>query len=212
MGIDELELSIVTPEVGPLAIFGSAAGDAVAGLLERAGITVYLSAVAQVLAAGHDRAAPGGRAAPGQDDRDSSHRRPRDSGPGGGGAHGFIPIDSACWVPGADAFTRAGDAAAYPIRHGGLGSPDGRHRSSVDRAARPEQRSISSHSCRSSAKLLSGGAPLYLRRTARRPARFESEVYDTPPWPEDQKVVAEELGPYLAGSTSDHRALRGVRC
>jgi hypothetical protein len=36
MGIDELELSIVTPEVGPLAIFGSAAGDAVAGLLGRA--------------------------------------------------------------------------------------------------------------------------------------------------------------------------------
>ena len=30
MGIDELELSIVTPEVGPMAIFGSAAGDAVA--------------------------------------------------------------------------------------------------------------------------------------------------------------------------------------
>ena len=37
----------MTPEVGPLAIFGSAAGDAVAGLLERAGITVYLSAVVQ---------------------------------------------------------------------------------------------------------------------------------------------------------------------
>ena len=27
---------------------------------------------------------------------------------------------------------------------------------------------------------------------------FESEVFDTPPWPADEKVVAEELGPYLA--------------
>ena len=27
---------------------------------------------------------------------------------------------------------------------------------------------------------------------------FESEVYDEPPWPADDKVVAEELGPYLA--------------
>ena len=27
---------------------------------------------------------------------------------------------------------------------------------------------------------------------------FESEVYDEPPWPSDEKVVAEELGSYLA--------------
>ena len=47
---------------------------------------------------------------------------------------------------------------------------------------------------RSSTKLLSGG-----RRSTSAHAlvgrRGESEVYDTPPWPEDQKVVAEELGP-----------------
>ena len=30
------------------------------------------------------------------------------------------------------------------------------------------------------------------------PESFESEVYDEPPWPADEKVVAEELGPYLA--------------
>jgi hypothetical protein len=41
MGIEKLELSLVTPEVSPMAIFGRAATDAVAGLLERAGITVY---------------------------------------------------------------------------------------------------------------------------------------------------------------------------
>ena len=29
---------------------------------------------------------------------------------------------------------------------------------------------------------------------------FESEVFDTPPWPADEKVIAEELGPYLAGA------------
>jgi hypothetical protein len=28
---------------------------------------------------------------------------------------------------------------------------------------------------------------------------FESEVFDSPPWPYDEKVVAEELGPYLTG-------------
>ena len=30
------------------------------------------------------------------------------------------------------------------------------------------------------------------------PESFESEVFDEPPWPLDEKVVAEELGPYLA--------------
>ena len=28
---------------------------------------------------------------------------------------------------------------------------------------------------------------------------FESEVSETPPWPVDHKIVAAELGPYLAG-------------
>jgi hypothetical protein len=27
---------------------------------------------------------------------------------------------------------------------------------------------------------------------------FESEVFDTPPWPSDERVIAEELGLYLA--------------
>ena len=40
--------------------------------------------------------------------------------------------------------------------------------------------------------------PLYISARLIGPRGFESEVYDTPPWPEDQKVVAEELGPYLA--------------
>ena len=48
-------------------------------------------------------------------------------------------------------------------------------------------------------KLLSGGTPLYISARLIGPRGFESEVYDTPPWPEDEKVVAEELGPYLAG-------------
>jgi hypothetical protein len=28
---------------------------------------------------------------------------------------------------------------------------------------------------------------------------WESEVYEHPPWPAEAKVVAKELGPYLAG-------------
>jgi hypothetical protein len=35
---------------------------------------------------------------------------------------------------------------------------------------------------------------------------FESEVFDAPPWPADEKVVAEELGPYLTGLDSAARS------
>ena len=50
--------------------------------------------------------------------------------------------------------------------------------------------------------LLTGDRPLYV--TARVTKRviaglgWHSEVYEQPPWPADEKVVAEELGPYLA--------------
>ena len=33
---------------------------------------------------------------------------------------------------------------------------------------------------------------------------FESEIFDEPPWPSDEKVVAEELGPYLATLDAVH--------
>ena len=49
------------------------------------------------------------------------------------------------------------------------------------------------------AKLMGGQDPLYISASLVGATGFESEVYDTPPWPEDEKVVAKELGPYLAG-------------
>ena len=36
------------------------------------------------------------------------------------------------------------------------------------------------------AKLLSGGSPLYISARLIGPRGFDSEVYDTPPWPEDE--------------------------
>jgi hypothetical protein len=47
--------------------------------------------------------------------------------------------------------------------------------------------------------LLTGREPVYMSAHPIGAESFESEVYDEPPWPSDQKVVAEELGPYLAG-------------
>ena len=200
MSIDELDLSLVTPEASPMAIFGPAASDAVAGRLERAGISVYASALAQVPAAGQVIVQPQGI---------ELHparivATPRIAGPGipglpDGGEDGFIPIDSVCRVPGADARVHAaGDAAAYPIKHGGLGAQmaDTAAASIAQQAGaevdvEPFQPVIRG-------KLLSGKAPLYVSARLVGSRGFQSEVFETPPWPADAKVVAEELGPYLA--------------
>jgi sulfide:quinone oxidoreductase len=200
MGIDELELSLVTPEASPMAIFGGGASDAVAKLLERAGITVYSSAVAQVPAAGRLIVQPQGI----ELHADRMIATPRIAGPGirglaGSDANGFISIDSACRVPGTDARVHAaGDAAAYPVKHGGLGAQmaDTAAASIANLAGADVE--VKSFQPIIRAKLLTGGEPLFISARLIGPRGFESEVYDTPPWPEDEKVVAEELGPYLA--------------
>jgi sulfide:quinone oxidoreductase len=201
MGFDQLEMSMVTPEVSPMAIFGRAASDAVAHLLERAGITVYSSALAQVPAARHVIVQPQGvELHPGP-----VIAIPRVAGPGirglaGTGENGFIPIDSACRVPGTDARVHAaGDAASYPIKHGGLGAQMADTAAAAIAQLAGAEPDVKPFQPVIRAKLLTGGAPLYISARLIGPRGFESEVYDTPPWPEDEKVVAEELGPYLAG-------------
>ena len=49
-----------------------------------------------------------------------------------------------------------------------------------------------------SGKLLTGSAPVYMTAHPVGAESFESTVFETPPWPSDEKVIAEELGPYLA--------------
>jgi sulfide:quinone oxidoreductase len=126
---------------------------------------------------------------------------PRILGPGIRGLpaakDGFVPIDDRCRVPGLGARVfAAGDAATYPIKHGGLGAQ------MADVAAagihalagladeppplRPVIRGV----------LYTGERPLYL--TARlEDGTVQSEVTSEQAWPADEKVVAEELGPFL---------------
>jgi sulfide:quinone oxidoreductase len=201
VGMDDLELSVITPEQRPLAIFGPAASDAVTELLERAGVTVYSSALAQVPGPGQLLIQPQGvELSPGR-----MIAMPRIAGPAvrglaGAGAQGFVPIDKHCCVPGTNGHVfAAGDAAAYPIKHGGLGTQ------MADTAAAAIAKlagaSVEAGPFRPviRGKLLTGADPLYISARLVGAEGFESEVFESPPWPADEKVVAAELGPYLAG-------------
>jgi sulfide:quinone oxidoreductase len=197
MWIDELGVDLVTAEPEPLAAFGHGASQAVTELLEAARVRVHPNSRAEVPASRKVLVEPEGRElAPGRIIAMPRLRGPRiRSVPADD--DGFIPVDERCRVRGLEPRVfAAGDAANLHVKHGGLGAQ------MADTAAagiaalagadveveplRPVLKGV----------LYTGAEPLYL--TARiEDGHVESEVSRDRPWPADEKVVAEELGPFL---------------
>jgi len=208
MDIRGLELVFVTPEPRPLAVFGGAVSDVVTNRLARAGVKVYCNSLARVPQARRLLIEPHGVEL--RDQRIIT--MPRIAGPSirglpGAGAHGFIPIDKHCSVPGTDGRVfAAGDAANYPIKHGGLGAQMADAAAAAIAVLAGSQAKASAFNPVIRSKLLTGRDPVFMSAHPIGAETFESEVFETPPWPADEKVVAEELGPYLsrldAGGTS----------
>ena len=211
MSMDDLDLTVVTPEPRPLSVFGPKVSDAVSDLLDRAGVTVYSSAKASVPGVGALVVEPPGI----ELHPERMVAVPRLTGPTirglpGGGAHGFLPIDRYCGVGGTHGRVyAAGDAAEFPVKHGGVGTEMADSAASAiavlaghDIEAEPFHPVIR-------AKLLGGKDPLYISARLVGGSGFESEVYDTPPWPEGEKVVAKELGGYLAALDDAARRTAG---
>lgn len=197
MGEEGLAVSVVTTEPAPLAALGEGASLAVSELLERARVRVFPNARPDVPQAQRVVVAPGGPeldvgrivALP------RIEGRPLRNVPSEAG--GFVPVDEFARVPGmAEHVFAAGDATNLPLKHGGLGAQQ------ADVAAagiaamagadvtpaplRPLVRAV----------LHTGGQPLYI--TARIDGdQLESEVTTEPAWPADEKIAAEELGPFL---------------
>jgi sulfide:quinone oxidoreductase len=200
MNVRELELTLVTPEPRPLAVFGSAVGDVVSEHLAQAGISVYCESLAKVPASHRLLIQPQGvELHPGR-----MLAMPRITGPAiaglpGGGVHGFLPIDKHCRVPrvGGRVFA-AGDAANYPIKHGGLGAQMADAAASAIAVLAGVLDKPSAFNPVIRGKLLTGADPVYMSARPVGASSFASEVFDAPPWPADEKIVAEELGPYLA--------------
>jgi sulfide:quinone oxidoreductase len=201
MGMDDVELTVVTPDEAPLAVFGSSVSDAVGRLLDEAGIAVHASTVARVPAPKTLLLTPQDvELAP-----DRTIALPAISGPAirglPGGHDGFIPIDANCAVPGAGGrIFAAGDATTFPIKHGGLGAEQAdtaaagiAYLADAEVDAGPFEPVIRG-------MLLTGGAPLYMTARLIGGGSFHSEVSDEPLWPSGDKVAAEELGEYLARS------------
>jgi len=120
MGIDDVELTIVTPEDAPLGIFGRQAADAVGVELAAANINVVTGAYVERAQAGGLEIQPGGRRL----EVDRVVALPRAVGPRVAGLPaddaGFIPTDEHARVVGVERVWAAGDGTSFPIKQGGL--------------------------------------------------------------------------------------------
>lgn len=201
MGMDP-EITVVTPEAWPLAVFGRAASVKVAGLLEQAGIDVRAGA--------HAIVGPGGRIGLEPSGETLRPQRivalPLIEGPRIAGLphdqNGFMPIDEMTRVLDETDVYCVGDAANYPIKQGGLATQQAdvaaQHVAALAGAAltpqpfRPILRG----------RLLTGGAEQFLVKEVGRPTGRTS---DTPLWWPPTKVSGRYLTPWL--STLDPDAL-----
>jgi sulfide:quinone oxidoreductase len=200
MDMRDLQLSLVTPEPQPLAVFGTTVSETVANRLARAGVKLYTNSLAKVPAKRTLVIEPQGLVL--EDQRIVA--MPRVTGPAirglpGGGAHGFLPIDKHCAVHDTDGRVfAAGDAANYPIKHGGLGAQMADAAAAAIAVLVGTQQKAPAFNPVIRGKLLTGREPVYMSAQPVGAESFESQVYDEPPWPSDEKVIAEELGSYLA--------------
>jgi sulfide:quinone oxidoreductase len=193
----EVDITIVTPEDGPLAIFGQTASSAVAELLEQAHIKTIHSAYAEVPRAGEVVINPGER-------RLKVSRivaLPELYGPGVRGVplseHGFYRTDIHGELVDAEHIYAAGDATEFPVKFGGIAAQQADAIAEAIAAGAgapvtPEPFHPVIHGI-----LLTADKPRYLTARITGGQGFSSEISETPSWSPPSKIAAKYLAPYL---------------
>jgi sulfide:quinone oxidoreductase len=193
----DVAITLITPEDGPLAIFGQAVSGAVAELLVRSNVQTIHSAYAEVPEEGEVTINPGDRRLR----VDRVIALPELYGPSLHGIplseHGFLRVDRCGRVLDAEGVYAAGDCTEFPVKHGGVGSQqaDVVAQSIAAKAGAlvtPEPFHPVIHGM-----LLTGDKPLYLTAKILGGCGLSSELSDTPSWSPPSKIAAKYLAPYL---------------
>jgi sulfide:quinone oxidoreductase len=199
----EVELSLVSPEEEPLGMFGAPASAAVAALLAEHGVTLHTSSIGVPGRPGWLDIRPGDRRL----SVDRIVTEPRLAGPRlrgiPGGRDGFIHTDAHGRVAGLDGVYAAGDATAFPIKHGGLAAQQADAVAEVIAASvgvaidpkpfRPVLRGA----------LLTGAAPRYLRADISGCVGDDSTISSRALWWPPNKLSGRYLAPYLSRQTGE---------
>ena len=196
LGLDDVRITVVTPEETPLAIFGPAASEAVSALLVARGIEVEAGVFAHEGEGGALILTPGDR----RMDAAEVIALPVMEGPAIAGLPkddgGFIPIDEHARVRGVEDVYAAGDGTNFPIKQGGLGTQQADaaamhigHRLGAGIAVEPFRPVLRG-------KLLTGEESLHLRADVAGGGGEGEAALDCLWWP-PHKISGRYLAPFL---------------
>jgi sulfide:quinone oxidoreductase len=191
--LTHLELTVITPEEQPLALFGIQASEAMGRLLEMRGIDVRRSTAPVAYEDGVLRLSDGGTVA-----ADAVVALPKLEGPRLDGIpqdeHGFVPTDEYGRIAGLTDVYAAGDLIQSSIKQGGIAAQEAD--AVADAIAADAGAPVQPSPCRPVLRglLLTGFVPRFLRHEKAGPS-----VIDTQPlwWPPG-KIVGRHLSPFLA--------------
>ena len=196
LGLDDVRITVVTPEETPLAIFGPAASEAVSALLLARGIEVEAGVFAHEGEGGELILTPGDRRVNAAEvvalpvmEGPAIAGLPKDDG-------GFIPIDEHARVRGVEDVYAAGDGTNFPIKQGGLGTQQADaaamhigHRLGAAIAVEPFRPVLRG-------KLLTGEESLHLRADVAGGGGEGEAALDCLWWP-PHKISGRYLAPFL---------------
>jgi sulfide:quinone oxidoreductase len=196
MGV-ALEVTVVTPEATPLAVFGDTASSEVARLLSEAGIAAVTCTDVQVPEPGRVVLQPV--------DRELSVDRvvalPELFGPAvrglPAGEHGFIPIDQHCQVAGVAGVYAAGDATDYEVKQGGIAAQQADAAAEAIASLAGADVTPAPFHAEIHGLLLTGATPRYLSARLAGGRAMQSEIGERPTWSPPAKIAARYLAPYL---------------
>lgn len=200
-----VELTVVTPESGPLSVFGPGASELMSELLARRGVTLRAGAAAGPLKDGRLSCGPQLTL-----DVQEVVALCELQGPDVAGlpcdAAGFIEVDEHCRVVGLSDVCAAGDGTNFPVKQGGIATQQADAAAEVIAAAfgAPVKPSPLRPTLR--AMVLSGIAPLYLRAQVA-DAAGSLEMAGNPLWMPPAKVAGSHLAPYLDGQRPGSRSV-----
>jgi sulfide:quinone oxidoreductase len=198
MSVD-VELTFVTPEERPLAIFGRDASVDVAKLLTDAGITVHCSTSAEIPVKGTLVLRPGGA----QLEVQRIVALPVVTGRRVTGlsadSKGFLPIDEHARVNGTVDVYAAGDGANFPLKQGGIACQQAD--AAAEHIASEAGIPIEAHPFRPvlRGKLLTGRDPHYMSHDVSGMTGGPDMGGEHILWWPPTKVAGRYLAPYLAG-------------
>src|SRR5450759_222675 len=199
LGVTGVELTVITPEAEPLAIFGAAASRMLGGQLSDRGIRLRVGATVQKLRSGRAELSSGETI-----EIEEVVALPRLLGPGIEGlpcdAEGFVEIDEHCRVVGLEDVYAAGDGTSFPIKQGGIATQQAGVAvewlaAGLGAPVRPLRFEPLLRGM-----LLTGLAPVYLRAVVGEQGGENGAVAANALWWPPTKIAGRHLGPYLARS------------